>query len=90
MNCHEMAGTASRESKPVNQAQAGLDESHIKSVMETFQGFQNPFTYYCVEELVNISTGQVLFEQPKGDLLSAYEKGSLAAQSFIQDCIMMR
>ena len=76
MKCHEMSGTTSRESKPVSQSRADLDERLVRNVMDTFTGMQNPFRY-CVEELVNISTGQVAPEQTKDDFLSAHKKRML-------------
>ena len=89
LKCHEMSGTTSRESKPVSQSRADLNDRLVRNVLDTFTGMQNPFRY-CVEELVNISTGQVAPEQTKDDFLSAHKKGCLAARGCIEDRLIRR
>ena len=75
--CNTMAGLTSRDSKPLGQTQANLDEHQIQDVMNTVKMMQNPFTYN-VEELVNISTGQVVADTAKDDILNAYRKGRMS------------
>lgn len=57
--------------------------------MHTIVSMQNPFTY-CVQELLNIASGQVAPPEVTDDLLTAHRKGCSSSSQFVEERLVLR
>ena len=59
------------------------DEAAVQAVIETLDGFQNPF--HVTEGLVNVASGLVASKKVETDLLTAQQRGEAAFMKFVGD-----
>lgn len=85
--CREMASThhddKSKAQKEFGSGRKKRDEEDVQNVMEVITHWRNPFE--TSEELVSLSSGSVVNDSLKEDLLTAREKGKPALVSFVED-----
>jgi CRISPR/Cas system CSM-associated protein Csm2 small subunit len=85
-SCADMAGKAAgcNEKKDLSKSRCEKDEEDVQNLMHTIESMQNPFTY-CLQELINIASGQVAPSEVAEDLLTAYRKGCSASSHFVDE-----
>lgn len=86
--CRDLAGmhdTTTWQHK--DQSRLQQDEQDVIKVMETFNGFLNPFSHEC-EDLVHLTAGHVPEGDVSVDILGAKAKGQEAFLTFVKERLL--
>ena len=86
--CRTMTGKKedNRLHKETGKSRMKRDEEDVRKVMEVVSSWTNPFQ--PSEELSSLSSGCVVTETIKSDLLAAKEKGTEALTAFVEDRLL--
>ena len=86
--CRMMTGKKedNRLHKETGKSRMKRDEEDVRKVMEVVSSWTNPFQ--PSEELCSLSSGCVVTETIKSDLLAAKEKGTEALTAFVEDRLL--